>query len=34
MGTMPGLGYDTKVDELKQFFPNTGGGNNNSNSTV
>jgi len=34
MGTIPGLGYDTKVDELKQFFPNTGGGNNNSNTTV
>lgn len=24
--TSPGLGYDTKAAELKQFFPNTGGG--------
>ena len=27
--TEPGLGYDVKVEELKQFFPNTGGGDNN-----
>lgn len=26
METEPGMGYDTKVAELKQFFPNTGGG--------
>lgn len=26
MGTDPGLGYDTKYDELKQFFPATGTG--------
>lgn len=25
--TEPGAGYDTKEEELKQFFPNTGGGN-------
>ena len=23
METQPGLGYDAKVEELKQFFPNT-----------
>jgi hypothetical protein len=34
MGTMPGSGYDTKVDELKQFFPNTGGGNSNNNANT
>lgn len=27
--TSPGSGYDTKAAELKQFFPNTGGGNQN-----
>jgi len=26
--TQPGLGYDSKVAELKQFFPNTGGSGN------
>jgi hypothetical protein len=27
METAPGMGYDAKVKELKQFFPNTGGNN-------